>query len=88
MDDEATPPFRRRRLCLAPGSWRPYVESDWSGCLCMVELGVLELEGMSGRRYRFRQGHVLWLAGLPLRALHNCGPGPTTLVIVSRPDGT
>ena len=44
----------------------------------------IELECRGGRRRGFRRGDVLWLIGLPLRALHNRGPVPTVLVAVSR----
>ena len=37
--------------------------------------------------HRFCAGDVLWLVGLPLRALHCCGSDPAVLLAVSR-EGT
>ena len=74
---------RRRVVTLAPGAVRPYVDAEWDATLVTVAEGTLELEGCSGRRYRFRTGSVIWLSGLPLRALHGPGPGPTQLVALA-----
>jgi hypothetical protein len=78
------PTVELRLVCLAPGHACPYRETDWRDALVVIELGELELECLSGTRWRFAPGDVLWLSGLPLRALHNHGPEPTLLVAVSR----
>ncbi len=76
--------FRRRRVTIAAGASRPYDTAEWAGALVVVERGPVELEGVSGTRRRLAEGAVLWLCGLPLRALHNPGPGPAVLVAVTR----
>ena len=84
MTDQGGPSFLVRRIVVAPGADRPYVESEWKDALVVVESGGLELECAGGARRRFRCGDVLWLIGLPLRALHNRGRVPTVLIAVSR----
>ncbi|MBA2533395.1 MAG: hypothetical protein H0V21_00120 [Rubrobacter sp.] len=54
------------------------------GALVVVERGEIELECERGTRRRFGRGSVLWVSGLPLRALRNSGRGPALLVAVSR----
>jgi quercetin dioxygenase-like cupin family protein len=76
--------FDVRRIVVAPGAERPYDESEWEDALVVVESGGVELECTGGKRRGFRRGDVLWLIGLPLRALHNRGAVPTVLVAVSR----
>ena len=44
----------------------------------------LELRGVSGARSSFGRGDLLYLQGVPLRALHNPGSEPAVLVAVSR----
>jgi hypothetical protein len=73
-----------RRVVVAPGSTRPFVEREWRDTIVGIESGEIELECTAGSRRRFTQGAVLWLAGLSLRALHGCGPGPAVLIAVSR----
>jgi hypothetical protein len=50
----------------------------------MVTAGVLELEGLSGRSWRFPRGAILWLTDLPVRALHNPGEQTSVVTAVSR----
>ncbi len=76
--------FEVRRVVLAPGAVRPFDESEWRDAIVVVESGKIELECRSGRRCRLRRGDVLWLVGLPLRALRNSGRAPTVLIAVSR----
>jgi hypothetical protein len=80
----ADQPFEIRRIVVAPGAERPYDESEWEDALVVIESGKLELEYRGGERRRFGRGDVLWLIGLPLRVLRNCGADPTTLVAVTR----
>jgi len=76
--------FSRRVVTLAPGERCAYVSEDWEDALVLVEDGTVELEGLSGDRRSLARGAVLWLVGLPLRALHNVGRHPVVLVAVSR----
>jgi hypothetical protein len=80
------PRFERRVVTLAAGQRRPYDEAEWEDALVVVEAGAVELEGLSGRRFRFERGDILWLAGVPLRELHNPGPTPVVLVALRRRD--
>jgi quercetin dioxygenase-like cupin family protein len=76
--------FVLRAVAVAPGSERAYEEAEWRDAIVSVTRGEIELECVGGTRHRFRRGDVLWLAGLPLRALHNRGDEPALLVTVSR----
>ena len=78
--------FALRVVAIAPGGRRDYDSVSWRDALVVVEHGAIELECLSGRHHRFERGAVLWLAGLPLRALHNKGYEPALLVAVSRRD--
>ena len=71
-------------VVVSPGGQRPYDEDEWRDALVVVEHGLVDLECVLGRRRRFREGDVLWLAALPLRALHNPGEVPAVLTRVSR----
>src|SRR3954454_12319734 len=77
--------FQRRIVSLAPGCERPYDPSEWEDALVIVRCGTLELEGLSGRRWCFPRGAMLWLTDLPLRALHNPGTEPAEILAVARP---
>ena len=79
--------FRARAVTLPPGGTRPYDEADWRGALVVVSRGEVELECLGGARRRVARGDVLWLTGLPLRALHARGPGPAVLLAISRRAG-
>ena len=61
--------FDVRRVVVTPGAERLFVEAEWRDAIVVVESGGLELESSSGPRWRFGRGDVLWLIGLPLRAL-------------------
>jgi hypothetical protein len=76
--------FDVRVVELPPGGERPYDGAEWAGALVIVHRGELELDCHDGDRPRFTGGAVLWLGGLPVRALRNPGPGPAVLVAVSR----
>jgi hypothetical protein len=78
------PGLERRTMTLAPGASRPYRANEWRGALVVVDGGALELQWLDGRRERLGSGAVLWLAGLPLRALRSAGQGPVTVVALSR----
>ena len=76
--------FARRTVSLPAGSSRPYDETEWDDALVVVAQGVVELEGLSGRRWRFPCGAMLWLTDLPVRALHNPGTETALLCAISR----
>jgi hypothetical protein len=76
--------FHRREIPLPAGSERMYDASEWNDALVVVTIGVIELEGLSGRRWRFPRGAMLWLTDLPVRALHNPGDEDAVLTAVSR----
>lgn len=78
------PAFVVRAVAVAPGSERAYDEAEWRDAIVSVACGEIELECSGGSRHRLRSGDVLWLAGLPIRALHNRGFEPALLVAVSR----
>jgi hypothetical protein len=76
--------FDVRRVAVAPGCALAYDEADWRGALVVVEHGRIELEAVGGGRRTFERGAVLWLVGLPLRALHNHGPERAVMVAFTR----
>ena len=76
--------FELKVVALAPGDERAYDEAEWRGALVVVERGEVELECLAGYRLRCGAGAVLWLVGLPLRALHNHGPETALLAAVSK----
>ena len=76
--------FTRRELVLDPGDRRAYDEAEWHDALVVVKRGELDIECRAGGRMRFVAGDMLWLTGLPLRALKNEGLEPVVLVSVSR----
>ena len=76
--------FVMRAVAVAPGCERAYDEAEWRGAIVSVTRGEIELECLGGSRHRFRSGDVLWLTGLPLRALRNCGHEHALLITVSR----
>ena len=85
MFAEPLPPsFRRMVTVLAPGGERLYDEAEWRDALVVVRTGEIELECLAGGRRTFREGDILFLSGLSLRALHNRGTKPAVLVAVSR----
>ncbi|HEX6679144.1 MAG TPA: hypothetical protein VF063_00730 [Gaiellaceae bacterium] len=78
------PRFRRVKTAVAPGATRPYDEAEWRDALVVVERGEIELECVAGTCGTFRRGAILWLTGLPVRALHNRGRDPAVLVAIFR----
>jgi hypothetical protein len=84
IDRPLPPSFELRLVAVAPGHERSYDEAEWRGALVVVERGEIELECVAGGRLRCAQGAVLWLVGLPLRALHNHGPETALLAAVSK----
>ncbi|HEX5622739.1 MAG TPA: hypothetical protein VFX51_30210 [Solirubrobacteraceae bacterium] len=76
--------FERRTVTVEAGSERVYDPAEWFDALVVVEQGEVDLECDTGAFARFRQGDILWLAGLPVRTLRNPGPEAAVLVAISR----
>ncbi len=76
--------FELRLVDIAAGSQIPFDPAAWDDALVVVESGEVELECRAGGRRAFGTGAVMFLTGLPLRALHNPGPEPALLAAVSR----
>jgi quercetin dioxygenase-like cupin family protein len=79
--------FDVRQIVLASGAERAIDEAEWRDAIVVVESGEIDLEALGGSRRTFECGDVLWLGGLSLRVLHNCGSGPAVLIAVSRKNG-
>ena len=71
-------------MVLAPAAERPFDGAEWQDALVVLEHGEIELELIGGGCCRLRQGAVIWLTGLPMGAIHNCGREPALLVATSR----
>jgi hypothetical protein len=84
---EVSPAFDVRRTVVDPGADRLFDEAEWRDAIVLVESGEIELDCVGGASSRLRCGAVLWLTGLPLRALRNRRPEPAVLLAVSRAVG-
>jgi hypothetical protein len=73
-----------RAVTVAPASSRVFDEDEWRDAIVLLTHGEIVLESLSGTSHGFRRGAILWLTGLPLRALHNRGREHAVLVAVSR----
>jgi hypothetical protein len=73
-----------RAIAVEAGVERIYNEAEWRDALVVVSRGEIELDCVGGESWRFGPGSVLYLAGLPLRALRSRGTEPALLVAVSR----
>jgi quercetin dioxygenase-like cupin family protein len=80
----APPMFFVRAVSIAPGSARAFDEAEWRDAVVSLACGEVELECLGGSTQRIRRGDVLWLSGLPVRALRNPGEEPAVLIAVSR----
>jgi quercetin dioxygenase-like cupin family protein len=69
--------FRLRVVSIPPGAEQAFDEAAWGDTLAVVERGELEVVCANGTRRRFRRGDVLWLSGLHLRSICQCGGGPS-----------
>jgi hypothetical protein len=79
-------PARWRIITIDPQGVRMYDEAEWADALVIIDQGEIELEGATGSTLRLSRGASLWLAGVPLRALHNRGTERAVLIAVSRRD--
>lgn len=71
-------------MTIEPGATLDYCAAEWRDAIVVIERGEVQLESESGVRCTFSSGDVVWLVGLPLRALHNPSTAPAVLVAVSR----
>ena len=78
------PAFEVRWVVLMPGDLRPYDGAVWGDALIVVERGEVEVESLTGVRWRFVAGDILCLGRLPWCALRIHGPEPVLLSAVSR----
>jgi hypothetical protein len=62
------------------------VQAEWRDGLVEVAQGEITLELSDGHCHRVAGGDVLWLYGLPVRALHNGGEEVAVLVALRRRD--
>ncbi|MER6172124.1 hypothetical protein [Streptosporangium sp. NPDC001681] len=81
------PSFRVRTVVVEPGGSLDRAEAEWRDAIVLLERGRIELVCSDGDRLAFRRGDVLWLDGLPVRALHNPGREPAVLLAISRRPG-
>jgi hypothetical protein len=78
------PVFEVHTVAVAPGRERAYDDADWRDALVVVERGEIELDCRGGASRCYARGEVLWLSGLPVRALRNRGGEHALLVAVRR----
>ena len=76
--------WQRRTITIDPQGVRTYDEAEWADALVTVDQGEIELEGTGGSTLLLSRGSVLWLTGVPVQALRNCGTEPAVLIAVSR----
>jgi hypothetical protein len=85
---DVPPGFECRAISVEAGGDRIYHDAEWQDALVLVARGEIELEWQDGRRCRLASGETFWLAGLPLRRIHNAGAETAQLVTISRSDNT
>lgn len=76
--------FTRRVVTIAPRRSRSYDACEWRDAIVAVDQGTVEVACSDGTVLRFGEGDLLYLAGQPVRALHNPGAGDAVLVCVRR----
>jgi hypothetical protein len=84
LDKGVSPAFELRLVTVEAGCERAYDEREWVGAIVVVERGAIDLDCVRGASTSFQQGAVLFLVGLPLRALVNRGIEPALLSAVAR----
>lgn len=58
--------------------------SEWRDAIVLVGRGRVDVTCPDGTVLRFGEGDLLWLTGLPIRALCNPGEGEAVLVGIRR----
>jgi hypothetical protein len=76
--------FTVRVVAVGPGEEHVYDEAEWRDAIVLVQRGEIELRGVSGAARGFGPGALIWLEGVPLRALHNAGSEPAVLLAIAR----
>lgn len=76
--------FRRRTVSIPPRQCRGYEASEWRDAIVLVRRGKVDVTCSDGTVLRFGEGDLLWLTGLPVRALCNPGEGEAVLVGIRR----
>jgi hypothetical protein len=77
--------FELRTVEVPAGTERLYEEAEWRDALVVIARGEIELECVGGTRLRLERGTVLFLVGLPLRALRSgCAEGAVLLAVTRR----
>jgi hypothetical protein len=84
LDRALSPAFQLRVVRIPAGGEHAYAEQEWLGAIVVVERGQIDIECLAGGGRRFETGAVLFLVGLPLRALVNRGLEEAVLSAVSR----
>ena len=80
------PSFERRVVVIHGGETLDYDGAQWRDALVVVTSGCVDVVFRCGASQSFRYRDMLWLDGLPVRALHNTGATPAVLVAVARTD--
>ena len=76
--------FRRHTVTIRCGAGLDYAAFDWTDALVLIREGAVDIEGVSGRRYRFERDAILHLTDLPIRAVHNVGSSPAVITAITR----
>jgi hypothetical protein len=71
-------------VLLEAGSERPYRSAEWRGALVVVEHGAIRLVTRDREPQDLACGAVLWLSGLPLRAIANPHLDQALISVLSR----
>ncbi len=80
------PSFERRVVVIPGGETLDYDGALWRDALVVVTSGGVDVVFRCGGSQSFRTRDMLWLDGLPVRALHNTGATPAVLVAIARTD--
>ena len=81
---DGPPGFELRAVWVEAAGGRIYHEAEWRDALVVIARGAIELECRGGTRHRLESGDVVWLSGLPLRAIRNRDTEAALLVAITR----
>ncbi len=74
------PGYETTTTLIAPGETLLIVDDRWVGALIFVTVGSIQLECHDGATYTFPAGSILGFSDFGLRAAHNNGASPATIV--------